>query len=280
MSERLLKIKYECLHPSCQVFCKRGEFSLDESTFNELSSAFDDKSVFKSPQNACRLGYSQPLKVISIEEDRTSIEEKDMADDAGCTHDELTDPIEILKVEHRGVLKKLDLIEEQLKKRDMDGLWITTAALENDILFHSILKEEQALFPAVEAKIPMGLSLVAIMHEDHREFLSLLHALRSGLRDGDILDGIAMSIIMNLKNHIRKEDEEFFGMVNDCMDGGEKKALLEKMNALEKTHVPVEPGERTKEGPSSYSKEREKINAEIDAIRHNLTNQDGGQCQH
>ncbi|MEE9591631.1 MAG: hemerythrin domain-containing protein [Thermodesulfobacteriota bacterium] len=280
MSERLLKIRYKCLHPSCQVFCKGGEFSLDESTFNELAAAFDDKSVFKSPRNACRLGYSQPFKIVSVEEDRTSIEEMDMAGDASCALDESTDLIEILKAEHRGVLKKLDLIEEQLKKRDVDGLWITTAAIENDILFHSILKEEQALFPAVEAKIPMGPSLIAIMHEDHKEFLSLLHALRSGLRDGDILDGIARSIIMNLKNHILKEDEEFFGMVNDHMDEEEKKALLEKMNALEKTHVPIEPGDRTKEGPSSYSEERKKMNAEIDAMRHNLANQDGGQCQH
>ncbi|MFQ5328765.1 MAG: hemerythrin domain-containing protein [Thermodesulfobacteriota bacterium] len=280
MSNPLFKIKYKCLHPSCQVYCKKGELTFDEEYFSDLSAEYDDESLFKSPPDYCRLGFMQPFKVISrVNVEPSQVlrgeESEVVAGDA-----ELTDPMEILKAEHQGVLKRLDAIEVQLRKRDLDGLWRTTAAVENDIIRHSIMKEEQALFPAIVDLVPMGHSLVSIMHEDHKEFLSLLHALRAALQDGEVLDGIANSIIVNLRSHIRKEDGEFFGMIDEHIDGELRKDLMEKFAAIEKSYVPIEPGERAGGKLSSYSDLRRKIDAEVDAMRHNLINQESSCCEH
>ncbi|MFQ5585735.1 MAG: hemerythrin domain-containing protein [Thermodesulfobacteriota bacterium] len=280
MSKPQLKIKYRCLHPSCQVFCKKGELTLDDENFGELTAAYDEESVFKSPRNYCRLGFAQPFKAVSMEEVVPSYPGEDASADAQQSQGEITDPLDMLKGEHQGVLKKLDAIEEQIRRRDLDALWLTTAAVENDIVLHSIMKEEQALFPAIENVIPMGPSLISIMHEDHKEFLSLLHALRAALQDGEVLDGIANSIIVNLRSHIRKEDSEFFGMIDDHIDEEMKKGLLDQFVAIDKSYVPIEPGVRTGGRLSSYSELRKKIDAEVDAMRHNLVNQESSCCEH
>jgi hemerythrin-like domain-containing protein len=280
VSNPLFKIKYKCLHPSCQVYCKKGELTFDEEYFSDLSTEYDEESLFKSPPDYCRLGFAQPFKVIS----RVNVDPSQVLSDERkeAVHGDvaLTGPMEMLKAEHQGILKNLDAIEEQLRKRDLDGLWRTTAAVENDIILHSVMKEEQALFPAIADLVPIGHSLVSIMHEDHKEFLSLLHALRAALQDGEILGGIANSIVVNLRSHIRKEDGEFFGMIDEHIDGEMRKWLLEQFAAIEKSYVPIELGERTGGKLSSYSELRKKIDAEVDAMRHNLINQESSCCEH
>ncbi|MCP3676464.1 MAG: hemerythrin domain-containing protein, partial [Deltaproteobacteria bacterium] len=156
MSNPLFKIKYKCLHPSCQVYCKKGELTFDEEYFSDLSAEYDEESLFKSPPDYCRLGFAQPFKVIS----RANVEPSQVlsAEGSDVVHGDvaLTDPIEMLKAEHQSILKNLDRIEEQLRKRDLDGLWLTTATIENEIILHSVMKEEQALFPAIADLVPMG----------------------------------------------------------------------------------------------------------------------------
>jgi hemerythrin-like domain-containing protein len=280
VSNPLFKIKYKCLHPSCQVYCKKGELTFDEEYFSDLSAEYDEESLFKSPPDYCRLGFAQPFKVIS----RVNVEPSQVLSDerkeAVLSDGELTDPMEVLKAEHQGLLKRLEAIEEQLRKRDLDGLWLTTAAVENDIIRHAVMKEEQVLFPAIADLIPMGHSLISIMHEDHREFLSLLHAMRAALQDGEVLDGIANTIIVNLKSHIRKEDGELFGMIDEHIDVEMKRGLLEQFAAIQKSYVSIEPGERTGGKLSSYSELRRKIDEEVDVMRHNLVNQDSSCCEH
>lgn len=280
VSNPLFKIKYKCLHPSCQVHCKKGELTFDEEYFSCLLAEYEDESLFKSPPDYCRLGFMQPFKVISRANVESSQILRGEQSEAVPSDAKLTDPMEILKAEHQSVLKRLDAIEEQLRKRDLDGLWRTTAAVENDIIRHSVMKEEQALFPAIVDLVPMGHSLVSIMHEDHKEFLSLLHALRAALQDGEVLDGIANSIIVNMRSHIRKEDGEFFGMIDEHLDGELRKDLLEKFASIDKSYVPIELGERAGGKLSSYSDLRRKIDAEVDAMRHNLINQESSCCEH
>ncbi len=280
MSNPLFKIKYKCLHPSCQVYCKKGELTFDEEYFSDLSAEYDEESLFKSPPDYCRLGFAQPFKVIS----RANVEPSQVlsAERSDVVHGDvaLTDPIEMLKAEHQSILKNLDRIEEQLRKRDLDGLWLTTATIENEIILHSVMKEEQALFPAIADLVPMGPSLISIMHEDHREFLSLLHAMRAALQDCEVLNGIANTIIVNLKSHIRKEDGELFDMIDEHIDVEMKRELLEQFAAIEKSYVTIEPGERTGGKLSSYTDLRKKIDAEVDAMRHNLVNQESSCCEH
>lgn len=240
MTEQIILVKYECQHPSCQVNCKKGELAMEESLLTQLSEPYEEKGIFKSPRGVCRMGFAQPFKVVSI---RDMAAEEEMAAAAGEMSGKGENPIDILMEEHKVVLKNLDLIEEQISKRDIDGLWLSTSNVENEIMLHSITKEEEVLFPLIK-DMSLGEGLIAIVHEDHRELLSLLHTFRNGLREGNIYDGIAHSVIANLRSHIQKEDGEFFAMVDNYLDETGKKMLLAGMAAADKAYVPAEAGER------------------------------------
>src|SRR3972149_5337588 len=169
------------------------------------------------------MGFAQVFKILSVKEAQE-------AGEAGPSKERVNkeDPLRMLSNEHKHVLAKLELMEEQVRKRHIDGLWESAASVENDIILHSIKKEEGALFPLIESRIPMGEGLVAIMKEDHVEFISILHGFRCGLQDGDIQDGLVTSLIVNLRNHIIKEDEEFFPQIDEVMKADERAILYEK----------------------------------------------------
>ena len=103
MSKENLIIKYQCQHPSCQVFCKKGELALEETAFEELKEAYDDEKIFKSPRGICKMGYNQPFKIVSVTDEAAGEAASDEKTDAGGA-----DPIEILKAEHKEVLSKLE----------------------------------------------------------------------------------------------------------------------------------------------------------------------------
>lgn len=245
-----LEIKYKCMNPSCCVNCREGVISIDEGLYRELSAVCGEPDTFKSPKGMCRKGYSQQFKVITLEHlsegssEEASLSEEDFA--AG--------PIGILMAEHVVILKNMSLIEEQIKKRDLDALWQSTASLENHIIIHSGLKEEQVLFPLISEAMPLGEGLIAIMKEDHREIVSLLHNFRTALEEDDIMDSIIRSMIVSLKGHIRKEDLEFFYLVNKSLNNDLRAKLLEGYDKAVKVHVPIVAGER-KRRKKTVSKE-------------------------
>lgn len=245
MAERFLEVKYKCLHQSCQIKkCKQGVLHIDESLFNQLSESFEDKNHFKSPRGYCRLGFTQTLQVVDVKDAGIEDEaEKELSAEEKALK-RLTDPMELLKEEHNSVLQKLDLIEGLIKRRDLDGLWITVSEVEDDIALHSIEKEEGILFPMLEKASSLTSSEISIMKEDHRELEALLNSVKDGLRVGDVLDEVFGSAVANLRNHIRKEDEEFFEVIDQCLDAEGKKHLLEEMAKAEKNHVKAEIGNR------------------------------------
>lgn len=265
MSENIsmLDIKYECLNPSCQVYCKKGEIVLEESYFKELSEAVEGDDMFKGPKGHCRMGFAQPYRAVSV----AKASEDDTEEEIDVMADLDKNPIKMLMAEHQEVLKKLDILEDQIRRRDVEGLWETTAAVENDIILHSIKKEEEVLFPFVKDKISMGDRLIGIMDEDHREFISLLHAYRCGLQDGEMLDGIVRSVIVNLRNHIRKEDEEFFMLVYENVGASDMEKIYDDMKKLEESHVPFKAGDRKAKGLSPYAEDRRKLDAEIASFK-------------
>lgn len=277
MAEQKLEIRYKCLHPSCQIkSCKEGVLSMDESLFNQLAASFEDKSHFKTPRGYCRLGFPQTLRIIDLRREGHEEEEK--------TREEIgeivgNDPIEILRSEHQRVLKNLDLIEQQVRNRDIDGLWISTAQVEDDIHLHSIEKEEFILFPLLVKISPNSASEIAIMKEDHRELIALLDSYRKGLREGDVQDSISHSIISNLRSHISKEDNEFFDSVMKVIDGDDKKFLLDGMKKADESHVVFEAGDRVQEalsGENADSGERERFSEALFAAK--KASKDEGCC--
>jgi len=191
------------------------------------------------------MGFSQPFEVLDITEQRDeNLAEQEQItqpkDDPGSA----ADPIGVLIAEHKKVLEKLERVEEHLVKRDIEGLWVSTSALDNILHLHGGIKEEEVLFPALRGLVPFGEGLVACINEDHREIVSLIYTFREALRDGNINDKIIGSAIVALKSHIRKEDNEFFEFVKKYINDEMKEAIMSKMELADKAFVPQEPGER------------------------------------
>lgn len=276
MSDQILEIKYKCLHPSCIVNCREGLIDLDPETFKELSDAVPEEGRFRSPRGFCRMGFSQTLRADEVRTlDPTQLQESD----EGAGSLDTNDPVAVLMHEHQEVIGLMDLIETQLRKRDLEALWQTSAKLEDELILHSIKKEEQVLFPILKDLLPLGEGLVAIVKEDHIEVMNLLHAFRDGLADGDIFDGIINSVITNLKSHIRKEDEEFFDLVGKSLDEEARKTVLEGMKEIVENHPPLNVMSRAEyaEKNITNAEQREYLNAQIAAVKDLVNvNADGG----
>ena len=241
MSQDHLRIKYRCQHPDCQIkICRTGEIDIDEMEFIELSSSTADKTLFKSPRGICRLGFAQTFKALEVRNVSGISEDSVVETDA----DEVN-PVSILREEHQRVLRRLDVIEDMILRRDIDGLWINMAEVENDIVLHSIRKEEGVLFPMLIKLDPVNEKYIEIIKEDHRELIVLLHAVRKAMCQDEIPDNVLRSALSNLRSHISKEDEEFFYMVEECLDSDSRRTLLEGMDLAEKSHVLITAGERT-----------------------------------
>lgn len=263
MTDKMVNVTYLCQHPSCQVFCKKGEFVMTESYYQELYDAVEDEGCFKSPPRACRMGFSQQYKVVEVREE---IEGADV--ELTPTKPKLVHNIfKTLVDEHAGVSEKLDCIEMDARKRDLEALWATSAALQDDIILHSIKKEEDALFPVVTKKIEAGSFLLPIMKEDHVEFVSMLHGFRCALQDGEILDGVLTTLLVNMRNHIRKEEDEFFPVIEEELTQKEMDELEIRMQQIEDDHVPIKQGERKDHGLSAMIEDRKRMDIEITALK-------------
>ena len=117
-------------------------------------------------------------------------------------------------------------------------------------------------------KASQELTFLQIIHEDHKEVLSLLHSFRAGLQDNEILDGIVNSLIVNLKNHIRKEDDEFFKMIDWHFTAEDRNSLVEQMNKIDDEFVPEKVGDRSEKIDSPYLENRKKLDSEIANAKH------------
>ena len=116
MSDNHLRIKYRCQHPDCQIkSCRTGEIEVDETEFAEMSSASGDKTLFKSPRGICRLGFAQTFKALEVMKVSEIPADADLETDA-----EEINPISILREEHQRVLRRLDVIEDMILRRDIN----------------------------------------------------------------------------------------------------------------------------------------------------------------
>ena len=266
MSRRILEIQYKCMHPSCVVNCREGVLAMDEELYNDLLSSCEGEGVFKSPRGACRMGFSQKFQTLAVEEDRDADGEAG-ADAEDAALDPSEDPVKILVAEHQVILEKLDEIEGHMRRRDCDALWVSTAEIQNEIMLHSVHKEEDVLFPLLHEVLPLADGLITVVKEDHRELMTLLHSFRIALVDGDILDGIGRSIVVNLRSHIRKEDEEFFMLIDRYLDADKRKHILVGMKKVEESFEPIKPVSRQEARKMSTKKERNKHDDDAFAAR-------------
>ncbi|MBW7957759.1 MAG: hemerythrin domain-containing protein [Deltaproteobacteria bacterium] len=239
MVPQMLEIKYECQHKSCYVNCREGIICLEEELFNQLSAAFPEEGIFRSPKGACRMGFSQPFKVLRMQ--RLG---EGPIEDAPSALDPSDNPLLILVEEHKAINRSLEKVEEHIKKRDLDALWVSTKELENDLVLHSGIKEEEVLFGMSKGLLPFGETLVDIIKEEHREIISLLHNFREALEINELNDGIIDSVIVSLRGHIRKEDQEFFEIVDKCLNDEIRPKITLAMREVESKFVREEAGAR------------------------------------
>lgn len=279
MSAQALEIKYKCKHPSCIVNCREGVVEIGEDLYNELSEAYEEEDLFRSPRGFCRLGFAQPLKAIEV---RTlNGEDEATAEDPGEKGIDLENPVDILKAEHQEVLNLLQSMEGQLRKRELEKLWASVTELEYCLDKHSMKKEEEVLFPILKELMPLGEGLVAIVQEDHLEVLNLLFSFRDALADGDIFDGIINSVITNLESHIRKEDEEFFELVEKTLDDESRARVLEGMSKIDETYPEFKVPDRHEHAAKAREsrEKRKKMDEQILAVKDLVNvNSDGGCC--
>ncbi len=273
------------MHPSCVVNCREGELGLDGAYFEELSTAYEGSDIFKSPRGVCRMGFNQQFKVLEMETISASgAVSKAVLSEVQPVVTGTDEPIEILMAEHQVVLKKLDEIEAQVRRRDIDALWVLSSELINEVIRHSLKKEEEVLFPLLEDLIPLAEGLVAIVREDHAEFMNLLQSFRVGLSMGEIIDGVINSTIVNLRNHIRKEDGEFFTLIKGQLDADTSKLILEGMKKVDAEYVPLDAGELSVEKARNSDEARKRHFFEDQAAAaREATNADatsGGACCH
>lgn len=221
MPQQVLEIQYRCLQ-SCQANCKEGEISIEAAAFDALSDEYEEENVFKSPDGICLMGYPQRFEVVEDE-----VKEGD--EDAG---EDFDDPVETLRDEHQEILDDLKIIEGHLMRRDQEALKAAILTLEKDVVLHSLVREEKGLFPNIQG-MQLSAAPVPIMEEEHRETGLLINNFKEGLEEGDIRDGIADAIMANLRNHIRKENEEFFTALDDKLTTQQRREITEEMDAAE-----------------------------------------------
>jgi len=280
MTGKKVRVAYKCLHPSCVVYCSEGILTMDEEVFKDLLESSGEKNVFKSPRGACRMGFSQGFRADDVETlEADVLSQANEKKEASLDSD---DPLEVLVAEHQRVLTILDVMEKHLRRRDLDGLWEATSDLENEITLHSIQKEEESLFPKIHNLVPLAEGLIAIVREDHRELMTLLMSFKSALVDDDILDGLARSIIVNLRNHIKKEDDEFFAILDGQLNLETRKLILKEMKELEESFVPKVAGLRKDAKELSTKRSRSHYDEMADAARaaRLADAESGGGCCH
>ena len=178
----------------------------------------------------------------------------------------MNDPIERLLAEHRAIMGRVDdlrtAVAELARRGDaalpdaMPALEAAGRMMATDLPAHA-RREDEALFPALEAALGEGATPAAVMREEHRAihdradlFRRTLHelddvehpaiaALGRTLRDlaaqgggAEALRRAAEAVIELLDAHFAKEEQILFPMAREVLAPDELARVAESMEAL------------------------------------------------
>lgn len=156
-------------------------------------------------------------------------------------------PTDILKNEHKEVLKKLDALEDVFRRLDdkeavTSQLEELTSFFNTDFWIH-FSKEEEALFPEIEKFIPREggpTGMMLIEHEDLRNTNVEIQKAVSQYLGGSESEETKQAIqrhgnifIGTLRPHIEKEDNMLFMMADMHMDEAQIETVLRRFEELE-----------------------------------------------
>jgi hemerythrin-like domain-containing protein len=153
--------------------------------------------------------------------------------------------------EHREVERAVRELEEFLidqsrrpawgpeEREDFD--WILSV-FEKHLERH-VRKEEEVLFPALEASLPRDLGPLAVLRGEHEDLRQLCQRLRAagelrarGSQDPAVTDKIQHfggGVIQVLRDHIYKEDRVLFPMASRFLSAEQDGWLLKQMEAVD-----------------------------------------------
>ena len=179
----------------------------------------------------------------------------------------MRDPIEQLLDEHREIMAQIEPLRRAVRDLERHGETAVTTSLNaleavgrmmaTQLLTHA-KKEDEALFPALEAVFGGGGGPTAVMRQEHRDihaqaerFRRTLHELENvehpaiveggaKLRTMAVMGGTAadlraasLEVIRLLDLHFAKEEDILFPMARDVLDDGAMAEVARKMEAIE-----------------------------------------------
>ncbi|MGZ6208285.1 MAG: hemerythrin domain-containing protein [Syntrophales bacterium] len=164
-------------------------------------------------------------------------------------------PAEQLKEEHEGISLMLRILEKVCAKMEAKGK-INLGHLDRIMEFFKIFvdqchhgKEEDLLFPAI---IPMEQKLIGLLLREHSRGRSYVQAMGQELTHMKKFEGLtrteytanAQKYIVLMTQHIQKEDNVLFPMVDRLLGEKKQRALVEGFEDLERRKI----GEGVHEG--------------------------------
>ena len=142
---------------------------------------------------------------------------------AGPVRTAVTSPTQILREEHRVILRALALLEEAAARLDVGNTipeiwWEKLVAWLQDFADRNHhAKEEEHLFPALaRAGVPAAGGPIAVMLDEHVEGRALLRAMAE--RAGSARAEAARAYVHRLGAHIDKENEVLFHLAEAVLD--------------------------------------------------------------
>ena len=183
---------------------------------------------------------------------------------------------EVLRDEHRVVEHVLETLEK-VTDRLQAGKTVSTEVLEDSLDFlnnfvdrHQHAKEENILFPAVEAAGGTEeRSLIGEMlaeHEESRRYLGALSASVEGYRQRDeeatkaLIDN-ARCYAAALGRHISKEEQIIFPVADRLLFDRDQSELTDKFDRVESEHIGIGAHER-------YDQIVESLSQKVRALTH------------
>ena len=121
--------------------------------------------------------------------------------------------------------------EDAVSRQDWDAAAMAFAAFRQDTLRH-FGREEDALFPAFEARTGMQGGPTFMMRMEHDQMRDLLLAMGQALarRDGPGYLGLSETLLMLMRQHNLKEEQILYPMCDRAL-ADEAGALLARMAA-------------------------------------------------
>jgi hemerythrin-like domain-containing protein len=142
-------------------------------------------------------------------------------------------PTDVLREEHRVILRALDLVELAAGREVLERWWAEALAWLRafaDRNHHA--KEEAALFPAmVKAGVPSEGGPITVMLEEHVEGRRLVEAMRT--RAGAERTRACRDYVTLLRAHIDKENEIVFPLAEAVLDAHAQAGVRREFETVE-----------------------------------------------